>query len=241
MSLALLLAAAVAVLLGAAQPPRAGAARRLPILPATCRASWWCCPTGRPRPPRSRAAPGRVVVAESLLVALARAGAPRAAGARAGASRARASLAPRRRDARRRRQPPARAAARARSSTRPSAGPTRTPPREVGDRRHVATALARVALLARAPRRGVRLALAAQAVPARVAAMLARPPRARPLLIAAIAAIPLIGGARRARPDRADRQAVRPRRARVRGKPRCLTAVHGHRVSRRVSRIPRRP
>ena len=64
---------------------------------------------------------------------------------------------------------------------------------EVGDRRHVATALARVALLGRAPAPGLRLALAAQAVPARVSAMLAQPPRARPLLIAAIAAIPLIG------------------------------------------------
>jgi Peptidase family M48 len=64
---------------------------------------------------------------------------------------------------------------------------------EVGDRRQVATALARTALIARGPAPGVRLALAAQAVPARVAALLVRPPRARPLLIVAIAAIPLIG------------------------------------------------
>ena len=64
---------------------------------------------------------------------------------------------------------------------------------QVGDRRHVATALARVALMGRAPAPGLRLALAAQAVPARVSAMLAQPPRARPLLIAAIAAMPLIG------------------------------------------------
>jgi hypothetical protein len=64
---------------------------------------------------------------------------------------------------------------------------------EVGDRRHVATALARAALIARQPSPGIRLALAAQAVPARAAAMLVRPPRARPLLILAIAAIPLIG------------------------------------------------
>ena len=64
---------------------------------------------------------------------------------------------------------------------------------EVGDRRQVATALARTALIARGPGPGVRLALAAQAVPARVAAMLVRPPRARPLLIVALAAIPLIG------------------------------------------------
>lgn len=64
---------------------------------------------------------------------------------------------------------------------------------EVGDRRQVATALARTALIARGPAPGLRLALAAQAVPARVAAMLVRPPRARPLLIFAIAAIPLIG------------------------------------------------
>jgi Zn-dependent protease with chaperone function len=64
---------------------------------------------------------------------------------------------------------------------------------EVGDRREVATALARATLTARRPAAGARLALAAQAVPARVAAMLARPPRGRPLLILAIAAIPLIG------------------------------------------------
>jgi hypothetical protein len=64
---------------------------------------------------------------------------------------------------------------------------------EVGDRREVATALARVALMGSRPAPGLRLALAAQAVPARVAAMLARPPRARPLLILALAAIPLIG------------------------------------------------
>lgn len=64
---------------------------------------------------------------------------------------------------------------------------------EVGDRREVATALARVALFSRRPVPGLQLALAAQAVPARVAALLVRPPRARPLLILAIAAIPLIG------------------------------------------------
>jgi hypothetical protein len=63
----------------------------------------------------------------------------------------------------------------------------------VGDRRAVATALARVALIGRAPAGGARLALAAQAVPARVAALLRRPPRARPLLALALAAIPLIG------------------------------------------------
>jgi beta-lactamase regulating signal transducer with metallopeptidase domain len=64
---------------------------------------------------------------------------------------------------------------------------------EVGDRREVATALARVALIARRPAPGLRLALATQSVPARVAAMLARPPCGRPLLFIAIAAIPLIG------------------------------------------------
>jgi Zn-dependent protease with chaperone function len=63
---------------------------------------------------------------------------------------------------------------------------------QVGDRRQVATALARAALLGRPPAAGA-LALAAQAVPARVAALLARPPRARPLLVLALAAIPLIG------------------------------------------------
>jgi hypothetical protein len=63
----------------------------------------------------------------------------------------------------------------------------------VGERRDVATALARVALLSQGSAAAARLALAAQAVPARVTALLARPPRARPLLIAALAVIPLIG------------------------------------------------
>jgi hypothetical protein len=63
----------------------------------------------------------------------------------------------------------------------------------VGDRRQVATALARGALVARRPAAGARLALAAQAVPDRVAALLALPPRPRPLLMLALAAIPLIG------------------------------------------------
>jgi hypothetical protein len=63
----------------------------------------------------------------------------------------------------------------------------------VGNRREVATALARVALLARGSAPATQLALAAQAVPARVTALLARPPKARPLLIAALAVMPLIG------------------------------------------------
>jgi Zn-dependent protease with chaperone function len=63
----------------------------------------------------------------------------------------------------------------------------------VGDRRDVATALARVALLSQGSAAAARLALAAQAVPARVTALLTHPPRARPLLIAALAVIPLIG------------------------------------------------
>jgi Peptidase family M48 len=63
----------------------------------------------------------------------------------------------------------------------------------VGERRDVATALARVALLSQGSAASARLALAAQAVPARVTALLARPPRARPLLVAALAVIPLVG------------------------------------------------
>jgi Peptidase family M48 len=63
----------------------------------------------------------------------------------------------------------------------------------VGERRDVATALARVALLSQGSAASARLALAAQAVPARVTALLARPPRARPLLVAALVVIPLIG------------------------------------------------
>jgi Zn-dependent protease with chaperone function len=64
---------------------------------------------------------------------------------------------------------------------------------QVGDRREAATALARAALLAGGSPAAAQLALAAQAVPARVTALLATPPRARPLLIAALAVIPLIG------------------------------------------------
>jgi hypothetical protein len=63
----------------------------------------------------------------------------------------------------------------------------------VGERRDVATALARVALLSQGSAAAARLALATEAVPARVTALLARPPRPRPLLIAALAVIPLIG------------------------------------------------
>lgn len=63
----------------------------------------------------------------------------------------------------------------------------------IGNRREVATALARVALLARGSAAATQMALAAQAVPARVTALLARPPKARPLLIAALAVMPLIG------------------------------------------------
>lgn len=63
---------------------------------------------------------------------------------------------------------------------------------EVGSRRSVATALARVALLTRRPAASANLALAAQAVPDRVAALLARPSRPRPLLTAAVLAIPLL-------------------------------------------------
>jgi Zn-dependent protease with chaperone function len=63
----------------------------------------------------------------------------------------------------------------------------------VGERRDVATALARVALLSQGSAAAARLALAAEAVPARVTALLARPPRARPLLIAVLGVIPLIG------------------------------------------------
>jgi Zn-dependent protease with chaperone function len=65
---------------------------------------------------------------------------------------------------------------------------------EVGDRRHVATALARAALLTRSPVPAFgQLAIAAQAVPDRVAAMLARPSRPRPVLTAAVLALPLLG------------------------------------------------
>jgi Zn-dependent protease with chaperone function len=64
---------------------------------------------------------------------------------------------------------------------------------EVGDRRQVAAALAHAALMAGPAAAGARLALAAQAVPARVAALLARPPRTRPLLLLGLAAIPLVG------------------------------------------------
>jgi len=63
---------------------------------------------------------------------------------------------------------------------------------EVGDRRQVAAALARAALMARPSAAGARLALAAQAVPARVVALLAGPPRTRPLLFLGLTAIPLI-------------------------------------------------
>jgi hypothetical protein len=63
----------------------------------------------------------------------------------------------------------------------------------VGERRDVATALARVALLSQGSAAAARLALAAQAVPARVTALLGGPPRPRPLLVAALAVIPLVG------------------------------------------------
>jgi Zn-dependent protease with chaperone function len=62
---------------------------------------------------------------------------------------------------------------------------------DVGSRRDVATALARVALMARPPAAG--LAMAAQAVPARVEALLTLPPRSRPLVSLGLAAIPLVG------------------------------------------------
>lgn len=62
---------------------------------------------------------------------------------------------------------------------------------EVGSRRDVATALTRVALISRTPAAG--LAMAAQAVPARVEALLALPPRSRPLVSLALATIPLVG------------------------------------------------
>jgi peptidase M48-like protein len=63
---------------------------------------------------------------------------------------------------------------------------------EVGDRRHVATALARVALLTRRPLGPAQLGAAAQAVPARVAAMLAGPPRPRPVLTGVVVSIPVL-------------------------------------------------
>ena len=63
---------------------------------------------------------------------------------------------------------------------------------ELGDRRRVAAALARVALLTRArPGRG-ELALAAQGVPDRVAALLRRPSTPRPVLTSAILATPML-------------------------------------------------
>lgn len=64
---------------------------------------------------------------------------------------------------------------------------------EVGDRRHVAAALARVALLTRGRPERARLALAAQGVPDRVAALLARASSPRPVLTSAILAAPLLG------------------------------------------------
>jgi Zn-dependent protease with chaperone function len=63
----------------------------------------------------------------------------------------------------------------------------------VGDRRDVATALARVALLGRGSAAAAQLALAAQAVPVRMTALLAPPPQTRRLLMVALALIPLIG------------------------------------------------
>jgi peptidase M48-like protein len=63
---------------------------------------------------------------------------------------------------------------------------------EVGDRRHVATALARVALLTRRPPGPAQLGAAAQAVPARIGAMLAGPPRPRRFLTGGVLSIPVL-------------------------------------------------
>ena len=63
---------------------------------------------------------------------------------------------------------------------------------EIGDRRQVAAALARVALLTRGQRLRTGLALAAQGVPDRVAALLTRPSPTRPGLTSVILATPLV-------------------------------------------------
>ena len=63
---------------------------------------------------------------------------------------------------------------------------------ELGDRRGVAAALARVALLTRARPGRAELALAAQGVPDRVAALLRRPSTPRPVLTSAILATPML-------------------------------------------------
>jgi Zn-dependent protease with chaperone function len=64
--------------------------------------------------------------------------------------------------------------------------------REVGNRRDVATALARAALTMRQPPARHGLFMAAYAVSDRVAAMLARPSRPRPLLTAAVIVVPVV-------------------------------------------------
>jgi Zn-dependent protease with chaperone function len=63
---------------------------------------------------------------------------------------------------------------------------------EVGDRRQVATTLARVALFTRGRPGRTGLALAAHGVPERVAALLDRPSSPRPVLTGAILATPLL-------------------------------------------------